>query len=62
MIISAIYLIKMPFPDHRAKKETAEKSSAAAAAPQANAGKLDMVIFTLYGYIGMATFIWSASG
>jgi hypothetical protein len=24
MIISAIYLIKMPFPDHRAKKETAE--------------------------------------
>jgi MFS family permease len=32
MIISAIYLIKMPFPDHRAKKESAEKSSAAAAA------------------------------
>ncbi|MBZ7485053.1 MFS transporter, partial [Klebsiella michiganensis] len=56
MIISAIYLIKMPFPDHRAKKETAEKSSAAAVAPQANAGKLDMAIFTLYGYIGMATF------
>lgn len=56
MIISAIYLIKMPFPDHRAKKETAEKSSVAAVAPQANAGKLDMAIFTLYGYIGMATF------
>lgn len=56
MIISAIYLIKMPFPDHRAKKESAEKSVTAAAAPQPDSGKLDMVIFTLYGYIGMATF------
>ncbi|CAM3206344.1 Inner membrane transport protein YdiM [Klebsiella spallanzanii] len=56
MVLSAIYLIKMPFPDHRAKKEAAEKSSAAAVAPKADSGKLDMVIFTLYGYIGMATF------
>lgn len=54
-VISAIYLLKMPFPDHKAKKETAEKT-AATPAPQSNARPLDMVVFTLYGYIGMATF------
>lgn len=55
MVLSAIYLIKMPFPDHRAKKETAEKP-AAATAHQSDAGTMDMLVFTLYGYIGMATF------
>lgn len=55
IVISAIYLIKMPFPDHQAKKETAEKSTVTTAA-QANANMFDMVVFTLYGYIGMATF------
>ncbi len=55
MVLSAIYLIKMPFPDHRAKKETAEKP-VAATAHQSDAGTMDMLVFTLYGYIGMATF------
>jgi MFS family permease len=55
MIISAVYLIKMPFPDHRAKKEAAAQPIAGAA-PQSDASSLDMLVFTLYGYIGMATF------
>ena len=55
-VLSGIYLLKMPFPDSQsAKKEEAPTAQAEATArPQAN--KLDMVIFTLYGYIGMATF------
>ncbi|HCM5147462.1 MFS transporter [Klebsiella aerogenes] len=55
-ILSAIYLLKMPFPDSQAakKEEIPAAQAAASAKPQAN--KLDMVIFTLYGYIGMATF------
>lgn len=55
MVISAIYLIKMPFPDNGAKKETAGTSTAATA-HQSDAGTMDMLVFTLYGYIGMATF------
>ncbi len=55
MILSALYLIKMPFPDNRAKKETSEKP-AATTTPQSDAGTMDMLVFTLYGYIGMATF------
>ena len=55
IVISGIYLIKMPFPDHRAKKEIAEKSTAPTA-QQPDASAMDMIIFTLYGYIGMATF------
>jgi MFS family permease len=55
MVISAIYLIKMPFPDNGAKKETAEKPGAATTT-QSDAGTMDMLVFTLYGYIGMATF------
>ena len=43
------------FPDNRAKKETSEKP-AAATTPQSDAGTMDMLVFTLYGYIGMATF------
>ena len=54
-VISGIYLVKMPFPDHRAKKETVAKT-ATVTAPQTNANTMDMLIFTLYGYIGMATF------
>lgn len=55
MILSALYLIKMPFPDNRAKKETSEKQGAATT-QQSDAGTMDMLVFTLYGYIGMATF------
>lgn len=55
MILSALYLIKMPFPDNQAKKETSEKP-AATTTPQSDAGTMDMLVFTLYGYIGMATF------
>lgn len=55
MILSALYLIKMPFPDNRAKKETSEKPGAATT-QQSDAGTMDMLVFTLYGYIGMATF------
>ena len=55
MVISAIYLIKMPFPDNGAKKETAEKPGAATTT-ESDAGTMDMLVFTLYGYIGMATF------
>lgn len=54
-VISGIYLLKMPFPDQQAKKGTAEKRQIIAA-PQSNANKLDMIVFTLYGYISMATF------
>ncbi len=55
-VLSGIYLLKMPFPDSQAakKEESPEPQAETAARPQAN--KLDMVIFTLYGYIGMATF------
>ncbi len=55
-VLSAIYLLKMPFPDSQAakKEETPTAQTEASAKPQAN--KLDMVVFTLYGYIGMATF------
>lgn len=57
IILSAIYLIKMPFPDHRAKKESAKQQQVTpAAAPAVAMNKLDMIVFTLYGYIGMATF------
>ncbi len=55
MVLSAIYLLKMPFPDNGARKETAEKPTAAAI-QQSDAGTMDMLVFTLYGYIGMATF------
>lgn len=55
MILSAIYLIKMPFPDNGAKKEATGKP-AAATSHQSDAGTMDMLVFTLYGYIGMATF------
>ena len=55
-VLSGIYLLKMPFPDSQAakKEESPEPQAETATRPQAN--KLDMVIFTLYGYIGMATF------
>ena len=55
MVLSALYLIKMPFPDNRAKKETTEKPGTATT-QQSDAGTMDMLVFTLYGYIGMATF------
>ena len=55
-VLSGIYLLKMPFPDSQAakKEESPEPQAETFARPQAN--KLDMMIFTLYGYIGMATF------
>ena len=55
IVLSGIYLIKMPFPDHRAKKDVVEQSSVTATL-QPDASMMDMIIFTLYGYIGMATF------
>jgi len=55
-ILSAIYLLKMPFPDSQAAKKEEIPAALAAASAKPQANKLDMVIFTLYGYIGMATF------
>ncbi|MEN0613222.1 MFS transporter [Klebsiella indica] len=54
-VISGLYLLKMPFPDQQTKKESVAKVQVTPA-PQSNANKLDMIVFTLYGYISMATF------
>lgn len=55
-VLSGIYLLKMPFPDSQAAKKEEAPTAQAETAVQPQANKLDMVIFTLYGYIGMATF------
>ncbi|MDJ0090994.1 MFS transporter [Pantoea allii] len=55
MMMSGIYLIKMPFPDHRVQN-VAEGSATVATPPRSRLYQLDMVVFTLYGYISMATF------
>jgi len=54
MMMSGIYLIKMPFPDHRV--QNVAEGSATVATPRSRLYQLDMVVFTLYGYISMATF------
>ncbi|TLV14055.1 MFS transporter [Klebsiella indica] len=54
-VISGLYLLKMPFPDQQTKKESVAKVQVTPA-PESNANKLDMIVFTLYGYISMATF------
>ncbi|MER3605334.1 MFS transporter [Klebsiella pneumoniae] len=45
-----------PHPDSQAAKKEEAPTAQAETAVQPQANKLDMVIFTLYGYIGMATF------
>jgi len=55
-VLSGIYLLKMPFPDSQAAKKEEAPTAQAETAVRPQANKLDMVIFTLYGYIGMATF------
>ncbi|MBN0863959.1 PucC family protein, partial [Pseudomonas aeruginosa] len=55
-VLSGIYLLKMPFPDSQAAQKEAAPTAQAETAVRPQANKLDMVIFTLYGYIGMATF------
>ncbi|MFK8260131.1 MFS transporter [Erwinia sp. AnSW2-5] len=58
MLVNAIYLLKRPFPDHRALAKPASPTSAQASAtqPQSKSNLLDIACFTLYGYISMATF------
>lgn len=55
IVLNAVYLLKMPFPDHRAKKETHSQQNVTLPT-QPKTSAFDMVVFTLYGYIGMATF------
>lgn len=55
-VLSGIYLLKMPFPDSQAAKKEEAPTAQAETAVRPQANKRDMVIFTLYGYIGMATF------
>ena len=55
-VLSGIYLLKMPFPDSQAAKKEEAPTAQAETAVRPQANKMDMVIFTLYGYIGMATF------
>ena len=55
-VVSGLYLLKMPFPDSQAAKKEATPGPQAETSARPQANKLDMVIFTLYGYIGMATF------
>ncbi|BCQ44472.1 MFS transporter [Erwinia rhapontici] len=58
MLANAIYLLKRPFPDHRAQAKPASTVSAQAtpSQPQSKSNLLDIACFTLYGYISMATF------
>ncbi|MGS3397324.1 MFS transporter [Klebsiella quasipneumoniae] len=55
-VVSGLYLLKMPFPDSQSAKKEATPGPQAETSARPQANKLDMVIFTLYGYIGMATF------
>ncbi|MTD26312.1 MFS transporter [Erwinia sorbitola] len=60
MLLNAIYLLKRPFPDHRALAKpvisTSEQTGTSPQPQQNNSNLLDIACFTLYGYISMATF------
>ncbi|MFS2223176.1 MFS transporter [Pantoea sp. B65] len=58
MVLNALYLIKRPFPDHRALAKTVNTPVQQVSKPheEHKSSLLDIACFTLYGYISMATF------